>query len=84
MGTVLFLFALAGLCFWVAPKLVGVTPEKTATAKQNYEKALSEGNRAEALKWGREYFAALRWSNGYRLTIYDEQRIQNDISAHCS
>ena len=83
MGQVLFLFLVAALCFWLAPKLAGVSNEGTTLAKTNYEKALKEGNRIDALTWGRKYYESLRWHNGYRLTIYDEQRIQNDINVHC-
>jgi hypothetical protein len=82
MGSIILL-VIAGLCFWLAPKVAGVTEEGTNLAKANYEKALKEGNRIDALNWGRKYFESLRWHNGYRLTIYDEQRIQNDISVHC-
>ena len=62
---------------------LGVNEEDTKIAKQNYEKALKDKDKAEAVKWGRVYFGNLRWSTGYRVTIYDEQRIQNDINAHC-
>ena len=81
---ILILFLLSALCFWLAPKVAGITPEKTALAKENYEVALKKGDRVEALKWGREYFESLRWHNGYRLTIYDEQHIQNDINVYCN
>jgi hypothetical protein len=62
---------------------LGVNEEDTKIAKQNYEKALKDKDKVEAVKWGRVYFGNLRWMNGYRVTIYDEQRIQNDINAHC-
>jgi hypothetical protein len=84
MVQVLVLGIIAALCFWLAPIIAGVTPEKTEAAKENYEKALRDGDKQEALKWGRTYFESLRWHNGYNLTIYDEQRIQNDISVHCN
>ena len=84
MGMILFLFILAALCFWLAPKVAGVSSKGTALAKANYEAALKRGDRVEALKWGREYFRSLRWHNGYLLTIYDEQRIQNDINVYCA
>jgi hypothetical protein len=83
MGQILFLLIIALVCFWLAPKLAGVSNESTELAKTNYEKALKEGNRIDALTWGRKYYEGLRWHNGYRLTIYDEQRIQNDINVHC-
>ena len=83
MGQIIFLFLVAALCFWGAKAIAGVTTEGTNLAKTNYEKALNEGNKPEALKWGRKYYESLRWHNGYRLTIYDEQRIQNDINVYC-
>jgi hypothetical protein len=83
MGQILILLVIACLCFLGSRLLAGVSGDKTSVAKENYEKALSNGNRIDALKWGREYFASLRWHNGYNLTIYDEQRIQNDINVHC-
>jgi hypothetical protein len=81
---VLILIFVAVASFYGARALRGVTSEKTELAKNNYEKALKEGDRTSALEWGRIYFESLRWHNGYNLTIYDEQRIQNDISVHCN
>jgi hypothetical protein len=84
MGQILFLLIVALLCFWGSKKLSGVSTEGTEVAKKNYEKALQDGNRIEALTWGRKYYESLRWNNGYRLTIYDEQKIQNDINVFCT
>lgn len=83
MGQILFLLIVAALCFWGSKALSGVSKEGTELAKKNYEKALKEGNRIDALTWGRKYYESLRWNNGYRLTIYDEQKIQNDINVFC-
>jgi hypothetical protein len=83
MVEIFILLVIASVCFLGSRLLAGVSDTKTTEAKQNYETALKNGNRMEALKWGRIYFASLRWHNGYNLTIYDEQRIQNDINVHC-
>jgi len=47
------------------------------TIKEAYENALKNKNKSLALKLGREYYSSLR-ADG-RLTIYDEQAIQNDL-----
>ena len=43
----------------------------------SYTNALKSGNKKRALELGREYYASLREDG--RLTIYDEQAIQNDL-----
>lgn len=45
--------------------------------KKAYDIALKKGDKANALKAGREYYSALR--NGL-LTVYDEQAIANDLA----
>jgi hypothetical protein len=54
-----------------------ISRRSTAKLKIKYDEALKGGKKADALKAGREYYAALR---GGRLTVYDEQAIANDIS----
>lgn len=78
-----FMFVIGVVCLFSVRLLSGVSSEGTRTARLNYEQALRDKNKAEAVRWGRVYFGSLRWINGYRVTIYDEQRIQNDINAHC-
>jgi len=79
---ILLVVPIAYLIYYLITRLF-VSEKDTNTAKVNYEKALKEGNRVDALNWGRKYYESLRWHNGFRLTIYDEQRIQNDINVHC-
>jgi hypothetical protein len=83
MAEFILLLSLAILCFGTARLLAGVNSKDTETARLNYIKALQEKDKTGAVKWGRIYFGSLRWMNGYCVTIYDEQRIQNDINAHC-
>ena len=83
MAEVIFLLLIATVCFVSARLLAGVNSKDTEIARLNYIKALQNKNKAEAVKWGRVYFGNLRWMNGYCVTIYDEQRIQNDINANC-
>ena len=45
--------------------------------KQRYMEAIRSGNRTRALEAGRDYYA---YMNGGKLTPYDEQAIQNDLS----
>lgn len=80
---IIFLLLVAVICFGGARLLSGNSSSKTKIYKENYEKSLKQGDRVSALEWGRKYFASLRWMNGYVVTIYDEQRIQNDINVHC-
>lgn len=82
MQIIFFLFV-AVICFYLARKVSGVSSESTESYKQKYRKALDDGNKKLALEYGRKYYQSLRWHNGYRLTIYDEQKIQNDISVYC-
>ena len=52
---------------------------KEKALKKAYDDALKSGDKALALEKGRAYYASKRESG--KLTIYDEQAIQNDLSA---
>jgi len=76
MGSLIFVFIaiVAGITFFKYQKL-----KKIRELKNTYEKALSDGNKQEALTAGRAYYSYLRKDK--LLTIYDETAINNDISA---
>lgn len=77
---ILFLLLISVTCFFLV-YIMMPSKEKVKEYKDNYDKALKDGNKVDALKWGRKYYESLRLDGN--LTIYDEQAIQNDISAYC-
>lgn len=64
-----------GLYYFLGP---AANKKKIEHLKNEYDRALSKGNKKEALAAGRAYYSALR--NG-TLTIYDEQALANDLNA---
>jgi hypothetical protein len=81
---IIILLLVSASCFLLAPLVAGVKSSDTKMFKEKYEQALKDGNKADALEFGRKYFRNIRWSTGYNITIYDEQRIQNDINVYCN
>lgn len=67
----------------------GYVANKAEPIKEKYDELLeqlkNDSNNAElkkkVLEVGREYYSTCRTDG--KLTIYDEQAIQNDITAHC-
>ena len=72
---VLVAIAVAVLYFYL--KSVNKSKAEIAKIKNQYDKAIRDGNKALALELGRNYYSKLRGGN---LSIYDEQAITNDLS----
>lgn len=71
---ILALIAFITIIIWVRHSKAHVS-----RLKEDYETALQNGNKREALEKGRAYYRSLRFFG--RLTIYDEQAITNDVNA---
>lgn len=52
--------------------------KQNAVLWQQYQQALKAGDKQKALNAGRTYYAAVR---GGKLSIYDEQALNNDLQA---
>ena len=72
---VLVAIAIAVLYFYL--KSMNKSKAEIAGIKNQYDKAIRDGNKALALELGRSYYSKLRGGN---LSIYDEQAITNDLS----
>ena len=72
---VLVAIAVAVLYFYL--KSMAKSKAEIAEIKNQYAKAIRDGNKALALELGRNYYSKLRGGN---LSIYDEQAITNDLS----
>jgi hypothetical protein len=55
-----------------------MTSRNKAKLKEQYQQALKGSNKGRALQAGRAYYAAIR--DGGKLTVYDEQAINNDLA----
>lgn len=68
---------LALIVILILVKMTRSQKQKSAQLKQAYDEAIRSGDRAKALQAGRLYYASFR--PGSRLTLYDEQAINNDL-----
>ncbi len=64
---------------WQFEKYRKINIEKINVAYTEYQNALKNKDKVQALALGRKYYGLLRHNN--RLTIYDEQAITNDLNS---